>query len=140
MKTFRCHSGYDRIDLKRDDDDEFHKIYVHRAVALAWHENPLGLDFVDHIDRNKLNNNADNLRWCTAADNALNRTFNSVMPRYISCRTFKTKNGPTDYWVITIMNSKMKYRKRFTFADNTLIDMLAFRNVLMTEHKIPITD
>jgi len=126
--------------LKRDDDDEFHKIYVHRAVALAWHENPFGLDYVDHIDRNKLNNNADNLRWCTAADNALNRTFNYVMPRYISCRTFNLKKGPIDYWVITIMNSKMNYRKRFTVADNSLIDMIAFRNVLMTENNIPITD
>jgi hypothetical protein len=141
MKTFRCHSGYDRIDLKRDDDGEFHKIYVHRAVALAWHENPNELDYVDHIDRDKLNNNADNLRWCTAADNALNRSFNNnIMPRYISRRTFKLKNGLTDYWVITIMNSKMNYRKRFLLADNHLADIIAFRNVLMTENNIPITD
>lgn len=45
---------------------------VHRLVAMAWHENPEGLDFVDHIDQDKLNNHKDNLRWATKSTNQRN--------------------------------------------------------------------
>jgi hypothetical protein len=139
MKTFRCHSGYDRIALKRDDG-EMHKIYVHRAVALAYHENPEGYDYVDHIDRNKLNNNADNLRWCTATMNSLNRTFNNALPRYIRHVNFKTKKGNTLYWVIDVRNSILNFRKRYLCSDFNLEQVLYERNELMKEFNIPITD
>jgi hypothetical protein len=43
--------------------------YVHRLVAEAFVPNPHSLPTVDHIDGNPANNSADNLRWCTQADN-----------------------------------------------------------------------
>ena len=39
------------------------KVIVHRMVAMAFVDNPEGKKRVTHIDKNKLNNNADNLRW-----------------------------------------------------------------------------
>lgn len=38
---------------------------VHRLVAYAFVQNQNGYKEVNHKDENKLNNNADNLEWCT---------------------------------------------------------------------------
>ncbi len=44
---------------------------VHRIVALAFHKQPSERHVVDHIDTNRRNNRADNLRWVTRLDNLL---------------------------------------------------------------------
>lgn len=45
---------------------------VHRVVAMEFVDNPHSYPWVDHIDRNKLNNRADNLRWVTPQMNGWN--------------------------------------------------------------------
>lgn len=42
---------------------------LHRLVAEAFCDKPDGCDYVNHKDENKLNNNYDNLEWCTAKYN-----------------------------------------------------------------------
>lgn len=57
-------AGYRRVALGRN------KIrYVHRLVATCFCPNPHGLPAVDHIDGNRENNQATNLRWVTAKQN-----------------------------------------------------------------------
>ena len=42
---------------------------VHRLVAFAFIPKIEGKTHVDHIDGNRQNNNVNNLRWCTIAEN-----------------------------------------------------------------------
>lgn len=58
-------TGYLRVSLGRGNYK-----YVHRLVALMFHANPEGLPQVDHIDGNRKNNRAENLRWVSVKDNA----------------------------------------------------------------------
>ena len=46
-------------------------VKVHRLVAETFIPNPEHLPEINHKDGNKLNNNADNLEWCTRSQNML---------------------------------------------------------------------
>lgn len=67
MKTHISNSGYMFVTL-REKNVSFGK-FVHRLVADAFILNPNGYKEVNHKDENKLNNNADNLEWCTPSYN-----------------------------------------------------------------------
>ena len=43
--------------------------FVHRVLAIKFIPNPLNLPEVNHKDGNKLNNDLDNLEWCTCKYN-----------------------------------------------------------------------
>jgi hypothetical protein len=70
---------------------------VHRLVAFAFVENPDPENYtvVDHIDRNKQNNTADNLRWTNYSGNAFNQEFkgNKLGHQYIrvqnKCKSYR---------------------------------------------------
>ena len=65
LKPHTHTTGYLRVSLGRGTQR-----YLHRLVAIAFHENPDNLPQVDHIDGNRKNNAASNLRWVSAQDNS----------------------------------------------------------------------
>jgi hypothetical protein len=64
--------GYYRISLY--ENRKAKRYYIHRLVLLLFKGDcPEGYE-CDHIDRNKLNNHIDNLRWVTPYENLMNRS------------------------------------------------------------------
>lgn len=56
---------YSRSVVKLTKDNKTKDFKVHRLVAEAFIPNPNNYRVVNHIDGNPLNNNAENLEWCT---------------------------------------------------------------------------
>ena len=68
--AFISNCGYEIISLSVKSGNI--KKSVHRLVAEAFVENPYNNNVVDHINRIKTDNRAENLRWVTTSDNNLN--------------------------------------------------------------------
>ena len=56
-------TGYLSVDLCVNKQKT--RIKIHRLVAEAFIPNPNNLQYVNHKDKNKQNNKANNLEWCT---------------------------------------------------------------------------
>ena len=70
LKAFTNNMGYLNVGLCKDG--KVTNMRIHRLIALHFIPNLDNKKCVDHIDRNKQNNNIDNLRWVTCSENQLN--------------------------------------------------------------------
>lgn len=61
-------NGYYRVNVSKNKTWKL--MYVHRLVAEAFVEKIEGKTQIDHIDGDRMNNRATNLRWCTQKENA----------------------------------------------------------------------
>lgn len=62
-KAYKQKNGYMRISTHINGVCK--AFWVHRLVAMAFHENPNNLPAVNHKDENPSNNQPQNLEWCT---------------------------------------------------------------------------
>lgn len=72
-------NGYLVVSL--NDKRKRKNFYVHRLVAEYFIENPLEKKYVNHIDYDRHNNNAENLEWCTQLENVKHSLPNMRKPR-----------------------------------------------------------
>ena len=63
LKLIKYKCGYLYVNLYKNNIKK--EYLVHRLVAEAFIDNTDNLPCVNHKDENKLNNNVDNLEWCT---------------------------------------------------------------------------
>lgn len=64
--------GYDTVALTKDGKSKTYK--VHRLVANTFLDNTDNLPHVDHINRNRRDNNITNLRFVSLSENAKNKS------------------------------------------------------------------
>lgn len=49
-------------------------VFLHRIIAITFIDNPENKPCINHIDENKLNNDINNLEWCTVKENITHGT------------------------------------------------------------------
>ena len=87
----RLHTGYYRIGIYNNSKQK--DFFIHVLLAKAFIPNPDNLPTVDHIDRNKQNNNISNLRWASLETQNINRISyrtditETDKKKRINCRT-----------------------------------------------------
>jgi len=133
--------GYLQVALINEKGYLSHR--VHRLVAETFIPLIEGKIQLDHIDRNVINNNVDNLRWVNIYEQCENKGVqerSKTQRKYICLEDVKTKKNPNPSWRITINNSKCHYKKRFEYATHTIDDVVKIRNEILKEHNIAIID
>jgi len=140
-KQYKNITAGDYLQLSLINENGYKNFRIHRLVAETFIpkiENKLE---VDHIDRNRHNNNVNNLRWVNDIEQAENKSVwdkSNTQRKYIILEDVKNKKNPNPSWKITIKNKKLTYVKRFEYASHTLEDIVEIRNKILKENNIPI--
>ena len=70
LKPQKNYDGYFQVNLWKNNKRKRHSI--HRLIALYYIPNPGNKPCVDHINRQRDDNNINNLRWVTPSENQQN--------------------------------------------------------------------
>lgn len=90
LKPLLSNTGYYRVDLKRNQSDNY--VSIHKLVAEAFVPNPNNYTVINHKDNDRLNNYATNLEWCTQSYNVKYAYINGNAKSTPGC--FKKGNIP----------------------------------------------
>ena len=80
LKPYFGTDKYYYVSLSKDS--KVTKFKIHRLVAHAFIPNPENKPTVDHINRNRIDNRVDNLRWATYTEQRSNQSSGEV-PVYL---------------------------------------------------------
>ena len=116
LKPFNHNNGYLTIELCVDGLKK--RVMIHRLVAQQFLPNPNNYPIIDHIDRNKHNNDVKNLRWTTASVNNRNRNRNRTINKTIYPNIYIRPNGT--YKVVIMLDYKYVFNKTFKTLDEAL--------------------
>lgn len=89
IKSLINKQGYYFVNLKKNSQNEIK--LIHRLIAETFINNDNNFPCVNHIDGNKLNNNVNNLEWCTYSHN-IKEAFRLGLNKYTYKENFKHKS------------------------------------------------
>lgn len=69
LKPQENYNGYLIVNLYKNN--KMKAKLIHRLVGKTFIDNPNNYNYINHIDKNKSNNNIDNLEWCTQSYNVI---------------------------------------------------------------------
>lgn len=105
--------GYPRLSLSLNNSKV--QLRVHRAVALAFLENPTNLPQVNHIDGIKINNCVSNLEWISNQDNTIHAYANGLLVPKTGTQHAMFSGSVTAYDkagnIVATMNGSLEMKK-----------------------------
>jgi hypothetical protein len=69
LKPQKNYNGYLIVNLYKNN--RMKAKLIHRLVGKTFVDNPNNYNYINQIDKNKSNNNANNLEWCTQSYNVI---------------------------------------------------------------------
>lgn len=114
-------SGYFCVSLNKEG--KRNEYLLHRLIAIAFIPNPLNLPEVNHKDGNKLNNNIDNLEWCTHKENVIH-AFNIGLNK----GHFGENHGLSVLTESKVLAIRRLYRINPKFSRNNIAKKLNVKN------------
>jgi len=118
-KGYIAKNGYIMVSLGR----KIGKKTLHSIIAETFLENPNNYRNIDHINRNKLDNRLENLRYFSQVDNMLNRG------KILGIWFIKDRN----YWVAKSSNEIIGYFKTEDEARACKYGWLKAKNISIDE-------
>lgn len=86
--------GYKKVELWKNNIGR--RQYLHRIVASAFIDNPLGKAEVNHKDGDRSNNCAGNLEWVTSSENTKHAVYSKALkPWNNAAKPIKARNIKT---------------------------------------------
>lgn len=114
-----------------------HTLLLHRLIAEAFIPNPDNKPVVDHINRDKLDNRIENLRWATIKENRQNACcLSKTGLQFIS----KMKSKTTEQGYIYRFQLRRNKEVKSSYGNKDLQPVIEFRNKFCAENDIEIND
>jgi hypothetical protein len=124
MKNGVGNQGYLRLTLTNEGKHKTLKL--HRLLGKAFIDGEDAThNTIDHIDRNKLNNSLDNLRWATKSEQNINK---EQRPSKTGEQYITLKKQSLTYQVQIRLNRKTVYMKNFKTMEEAIIGRDEFNN------------
>lgn len=122
MRAAKMPSGHLYVQCNSYGRGKQRKLFVHRAVLLAFVGLPAPGEEARHLDGNPPHNNIENLTWGTRLENVQDRRLHGTMP--IPHESKSAKLTPTDIPEIFLYHKKgqssRKIAKQFNVSHTTI--------------------
>jgi hypothetical protein len=104
---------------------------LHRLLAEAFIPNPNNYKEIDHINRNPLDNDLSNLRWCSHMQNCNNKGIYSN-----NQSGFQNIHTNNNYWVLAINRQNFKLVKLYNKKEYTARDVSVIRDEILDKNNL----